>query len=274
MAVTSPTTQQQNSAPGLALLVGLPMTLMVFLFIAMPWSVQHKMHLALHGLCAQRPSHTLHFGDRGLPYDARMTGIYLGALVTIGVLVAARAHRNARTPTWTRLLILGLLSGVMAADGFNSLLEDLKLWHPYTTPNWLRLVTGMGAGIVLGFALVFLIGITLWRQPFTSRETFDDWRLLIRIMAILIALSLLFASRSGFLYWPMAITLMLATVLVLTMLSLVVIVVMRQQEFRFANLTQVGLNLPLSLIAAGLIMAALSLGRIVLERLVGGTPLQ
>src|SRR5262245_31628876 len=54
--------------------------LVVLLFLAAPWSLEHKAHAALHGLCAQRPSHSFTFGSSTLPFDARMTGIYGGFL--------------------------------------------------------------------------------------------------------------------------------------------------------------------------------------------------
>src|SRR3712207_1188597 len=51
----------------------------------------------LHGLCAQRESHSFHIGGNVLPVDARMTGIYLGAATTIGCLAASgRLHMTGR----------------------------------------------------------------------------------------------------------------------------------------------------------------------------------
>ena len=55
--------------------------------------------MALHGLCAQRPSHSLQIGGTTLPMDARMTGIYLGAAATAVVwLIAARRLRASPDP--------------------------------------------------------------------------------------------------------------------------------------------------------------------------------
>ena len=52
--------------------------LAVAAFIALPGAVDEKTQQALHGLCAQRPSHSYWLGDARLPFDARMTGIYGG----------------------------------------------------------------------------------------------------------------------------------------------------------------------------------------------------
>ena len=75
--------------------------LITLVFLALPWSIEHKAHLALHGLCAQRPSHTYTFNGRLLPFDARMTGIYSGFLVTTSVLFAER-----RAPVVPSTLVL------------------------------------------------------------------------------------------------------------------------------------------------------------------------
>src|SRR5215211_1548630 len=56
-------------------------------FFCLPWSFEHKAHAYLHGLCAQRPSHSLIMGELALPFDARMTGIYGGFLVTSSYLL-------------------------------------------------------------------------------------------------------------------------------------------------------------------------------------------
>jgi hypothetical protein len=41
------------------------------LFLAYPAALDDKARAALHGLCAQRPSHSFAFDDRLLPFDAR-----------------------------------------------------------------------------------------------------------------------------------------------------------------------------------------------------------
>src|SRR4051812_13030157 len=53
-----------------------------------PWPLAAKFHAVVHGLCAQRPSHSFALGGTNLPFDARMTGIYGGTLTTILFLLA------------------------------------------------------------------------------------------------------------------------------------------------------------------------------------------
>lgn len=182
-------------------------------------------------------------GGTALPYDARMNGIYLGALVTIvwhccgPVLTEMLCHRD-----WSRSFVLLGFGAVMALDGFNSLLADLQLWHPYETTNWMRLVTGMAAGITLGVALVFLMGTTLWRRPVMDRQTLQDWRVLVPITAVLAGFVALVVSGVGWLYLPMVFLLIGATILVLACLGLVLITILMRRDYTFDSFAGLGIN--------------------------------
>src|SRR5215218_1344378 len=77
-------------------------------FVLAPGDVASKTHLALHGLCAQRLSHSLQIGGSTLPMDARMTGIYLGAATAVIWMIAARRLRSTRVPSRSVLAVLAL----------------------------------------------------------------------------------------------------------------------------------------------------------------------
>jgi len=273
MAVT---TTRSVPEPRLSVRAGLlaALGLGLAVFVALPWSLEHKLHVALHGLCAQRPSHTYWLGDRPLPFDARMTGIYLGALTTMAVLAATGAHRYARPPSVDRIALLLALGGVMTMDGFNSFLADMGVWHPYETTNWMRLITGLGAGVVLGFGLIFLVAISLWRRPNAARQTIDSGRVLVFIGLALVPPGLLVLSGWGFLYVPVALTLLAGALLVLSALSLVVLVILRRLDYSFTTVDSLRGNLVWAVMSGGSLMVLLSIGRTVLERVAGGSPLQ
>jgi uncharacterized membrane protein len=245
----------------------------VLIFLALPWSIEHKAHMALHGLCAQQPTHTYRFGDRLLPFDSRMTGIYTGYLMTSIMLFRAGAHRWCRPPSWSRLAVLAAFGGVMAVDGFNSFVKDLELPYLYQPQNWLRLVTGMMAGIVLGFALCFLTASTVWKAVDTRRQTLERISLLPRIVLAWIPIGLAVTSGVGAFYVPLTLLLVFSAALALTSLSLVVLVILRRRDFTFAGVSSLG---GYGLGAMGLAvvaMAMLSLGRALLERALGTPPL-
>lgn len=248
-------------------------SLITLIFLALPWSVEHKAHLALHGLCAQRPSHTYTFDGRLLPFDARMEGIYSGFLVTTVVLFMSGAHRWCRPPSFSRLALIAILGGVMALDGFNSFLKDLALPYLYEPKNWLRLITGMTSGIVLGFALCFLTASSIWKVVDTRRQTLDQLRTVVLVAMLWIPIGLAIMSGWGPLYVPLTLMFIFAASLALTMLSLVVLVILRKRDFTFAGLGSLGGYGLAAVVLAVILMGLLSAGRTVLERSIGASPL-
>lgn len=244
----------------------------VLLFLAAPWSWEHKTHAALHGLCAQIPSHTFRLGDRPLPFDARMTGIYGGFVVTFGYLVAKGRHRAARLPGWIVLGLLGLLVAVMAVDGFNSLFLDLGRPHLYQPNNRLRLVTGIGTGMTLAVVFCFLFGATLWRQP-NVRARVVNGRDLALLFPLQLPFALLVLSGWGWLSYPLSLLLVLSALAVVSSLALVAIVLFRRLDYTFGNATELQPTAAIALIAGVAVMALLSGGRFLLEHLLGVSPL-
>src|SRR4051812_19374980 len=71
-----------------------------------PWPLAAKFTAIVHGLCAQRPSHSFALGGPNLPFDARMTGIYGGALTTLAFLGARGRWRSIRVPSLPLVLTL------------------------------------------------------------------------------------------------------------------------------------------------------------------------
>lgn len=242
-------------------------------FLAAPWSVEHKAHLALHGLCAQRPSHSYWVGDHRLPFDARMMGIYAGFLASGIALVAAGAHRRSRAVTIPWALVLALLIGAMAVDGFNSLLLDMRLWHPYAPSNALRAVTGAGTGVALAVALCHLVAITVWRRTDRSRFVLSRPRELAGVMSAAMAVCWLIAVAPGWLYAPVAIALMLSSLGVLATLALVFIVLLRQLDLSFEGIRELQPLLVQAVVIGIVAMATLSAGRLLAERFLGATTL-
>jgi uncharacterized membrane protein len=247
--------------------------LITLIFVALPWSIEHKAHLALHGLCAQRPSHTYTFDGRLLPFDARMEGIYSGFLITTIVLFLGGAHRWCRPPSLSRLAVIAILGGVMALDGFNSFLKDLALPYLYEPKNWLRLITGMTSGIVLGFALCFLVASSVWKIVDTRRQTLEHLRVLLLIALLWTPIGLAIMSRWGPLYVPLTLMFVFAAALALTMLSLVVLVILPKRDFTFAGVGNLGGYGLAAIALAVVLMGLLAAGRTMLERSVGASPL-
>ena len=131
-------------------------------FFFAPWSVEAKSLAVLHGLCAQRPSHSFWFGVDRLPFDARMTGIYGGFLITQFYLLLRGRFRAAGVPSIPVIVVLALFIVAMGLDGLNSTFNDMGLFTVYQPTNVLRYVTGALTGTTLAVFLWLLINNILW----------------------------------------------------------------------------------------------------------------
>ena len=232
-----------------SLLVGLSLAALCA-FLLLPGSIAAKTHLALHGICAQRPSHSLWLGGTTLPLDARMTGIYIGASVTAIWLLALGNARNTRIPPRSVQAILGLFVVLLAGDGLNALAVDLRLPHPYAPSNWLRLVTGILGGTAMGVVLIHLLAVTLWARGERSRSVVARPAVLVAPVCVALATGALAATGLPLLYAPFAIGLLVAAVGVFTVLSTVTLALLSNRAWSARSYRDVA-----ALTCAGLVVA-------------------
>jgi uncharacterized membrane protein len=240
----------------------------IVVFLLAPGAGSDKSRAVLHGLCAQTPTHSFEFGGTLLPFDGRMTGIYGGSILTIVSLIASRRVLFYGNPPLR--VVLGLAAGVglMAVDGFNSLLTDLEMWHPYESQNILRLVTGYLTGVALGVASCWLLGSSIWRLS-RDKEGVRSFRDLIFPVGLLLPYAAVVVSGWDVLLVPITFFLMTAAWITLATLMLVVVLLLFRYEDQIANTRQ--LHIP-GAIASGLalmIMLGLAGGRFWLERALG-----
>lgn len=247
--------------------------LAVLAFLAAPWSLEHKAHVALHGLCAQRPSHSLHLGDRTLPFDARMTGIYGGFLFSAIYLALRRRHRAAGIPSWPTIAVLALFVGLMAIDGFNSLVLDMDRHSFYEPDNRLRLATGLMTGVALASAIFLLFGMVLWRRPqLHQRVVVGPWEPFLMLVFVIPFAG---AALSGFswLYVPLALVLLVSATAVISAIMLTVAVMFRMADNTFEDVSQVQGYAVVSLLAGLMVIALIGGGRFLLESMTNAPPL-
>lgn len=164
--------------------------------------LQWKLYAAVHGVCAQ--VHNITLGEVQLPLCARNTGIYSAALGTILVLWVGGRGRAARLPPRGILVTLALAVVVMAVDGLNSLFVDLRWPHLYTPQNWLRTLTGIGAGTALGVLLVFMFNQALRADAERDRAVVGRWRELVAVFVLNALVWLAIYANIALAYWPVA----------------------------------------------------------------------
>lgn len=242
-------------------------------FLAAPWPFEEKAHAAMHGLCAQTPSHSFFFHGRALPFDGRMTGIYSGLLATFLILAFAGRHRRAGLPSIGACIVLVGFAAAMALDGFNSLLTDLGKWHPYTPSNEYRLLTGWMAGVAIGTVMVMLIGMTFWKRPRVDQQVIDRWWWPLVLLLPILPVRALIGTGSDLVFFPYSLLLMGSALLAFTTLVLVMTLMLLNRENSVEAFPQIAGKAAISILIAVAIILAIGGGRFWLEAAIGAPPL-
>lgn len=235
---------------------------------AAPWPLPLKLMAVVHGLCAQRPSHSFALGGTPLPFDARMTGIYGGTLLTVLFLMARGRARAVGLPPWPIVGALVLFVALMGLDGLNSTLQDFGLAYLYEPDNRLRLGTGLLMGAAVGVVLAYLLNATLWADAVPA-PLIAGWREFGGLLLLLAALFLLVLSGWGWLYLPVALALVGGAVLAVTALALVVLVLLYGRENRFQRPADLAGFATTALLIGYAVMALIAAGRFYLELALG-----
>lgn len=242
-------------------------------FVVAPWPLAQKVHAMLHGLCAQRFSHSFLLGGQALPFDARMTGIYGGFLVTFCYLAATDRVRAWGTLSRPVLAVLAIFVLALGIDGTNSTLRDLGLWYPYQPDNRLRLGTGLLTGISLAVLLCYLLATTMWRNGDWGRATVRG----VPEVGWLVVLQAPFAaailSGLGVIYTPVSLWLVIAAVVVFGSMALALLTIGRKRDQSYRSFTELQSPLAVAFALALIAIGSLAGARFLLEWWVGIPPM-
>lgn len=143
-------------------------------FAALPGTLDDKLMLALRGVCAQRPDHSLVVEGKPLALETRMYGIFLGFGLTVAAGWTAGRRRRSELPRgW---LAAALVAGIaiMGLDGLNAVFADLRLPHLYPRSNELRLATGLLCGIGMAGFIAPVVSFVFWRDR-EATPFFASW---------------------------------------------------------------------------------------------------
>lgn len=211
--------------------------LLALAFLAFPMPFAAKAHHFLHGLCAQRPSHSFVLGATVLPFDARMTGIYSGFLLAFGLVASRQRLTRAAAPGLATGLVLIAFVAIMGLDGLNALMHDVGAWHLYEPANWLRLATGVTTGITLAVALSTLLAMSTWWRPDLSRSPAGSWWQPLGLLALAAPGMLLLTRGPDWYAAPVTGFLLVSAAIVFSALAFVcgLIVTGRENSFRSAT---------------------------------------
>ncbi|MDO8674314.1 MAG: DUF2085 domain-containing protein [Dehalococcoidia bacterium] len=202
----------------LALIIVLLGIVALFLF-APPLSFEVKAKSVAYGICHQIPERSFFLAGHQLPLCARNTGIFLGALLTFGVLFVTGKGRYAGWPSKKLLLILGLFTLVMGIDGANSYLTFFPdLPHLYEPSNFLRLTTGSFHGMVMALIMFTLFNSVVWKDAI-GRPIIGSVKELGFHLAAMVGLIVVVNAQLDFLYYPIAALSALAVLVLMGMVN-------------------------------------------------------
>jgi uncharacterized membrane protein len=206
--------------------------------------------LFLSGVCHQLPEHTLFLAGVPMPFCARCTGTYLGALLALANICLKGRSRASRLPPLRVLAVLGSFVAFWAIDGLNS------YWHflsgnalLYMPSNGLRLATGLGHGLALSIVVFPLFNATLW-QSSDSRRSVASLRELSGIVLQLIVLAILLQTGAGVLLYPLLLADVCSVLLMLGMVNTMIVILLLRRENRAQSWRQATLPLGLGLVLA------------------------
>jgi uncharacterized membrane protein len=208
-------------------------------FALAPGTLPEKLLWLMGGICGLRPAHSYFAGDLQLPIEARMVGIYGGAMLTLLLAFAARRAGAPRPGSPLVLALLALFFGSMVFDGVNSTLITLGLPHLYETTNLHRIITGLLSGIAIGTVLAWLVGTTALppNAAAPSRLIRSPWELLAPL-ALCALFAVLVISEAAWVYAPVALISVGGVVAVLTLVALVALLQIRGQPGQNARMRQ------------------------------------
>ena len=181
-------------------------------------------------ICHRITSRSFVINGRPLPLCARCTGIYLGVALSFGLLLLAGRGRRTDLPPLPLLLTLVGFIGLMGIDGLNSYSHFFPNFpHVYEPQNWLRLVTGMAAGIAMGLLIFPALAQTLWRQA-DGRPVIDSARELMGVVGLGGTAVLLVLSNQPTILYVLALVSVAGVLLIVTSINAVLLLILVKRD--------------------------------------------
>lgn len=179
-------------------------------------------------VCHRLPTHSFMIFGRSLPLCARCSGIYLGIVWGFTYLASANRLYHARFPRRNHLLLLIALVAIMGVDGFNSLFHDMGR-ELYPPQNWLRLITGMGAGIAIALIVVPTFAQTAWQNLVWEPPVETQHDALILVIGAVVLILLLISGAAPIVY-VLALVSAFGVVLILSCLYAILVLLITRRD--------------------------------------------
>jgi uncharacterized membrane protein len=257
----------EQQQPWLWAFLGLSATLIGGLLLLPLGSLADRLHMVVHGVCAQ--AHYLTIGSYTLPLCARNTGIYAGFLATVLYLLALGRARAAKIPPLSIVIVLALAIVAMGIDGFNSMLLDIGGLNVYPPHNYLRVITGLGMGMAIGAFFVLMFNMSLRYDARHDQRVLRNWAEVGGMVATAMLLYGLLFWAPAWLFYPLAIFSVVGIVAVLFLANLFVVAMLSGLEGRVLRLRQLARSATFGLALTAGELAVLAWLRMIMERSLG-----
>lgn len=223
-------------------------------------------------ICHRFTDRSFNIAGRQFPLCARCSGMYLGVALTFLTLGLAGRWRRRDLPPLPLLLVLVGFVGLMAIDGLNSYSHFFPDFpHLYQPRNWLRLATGLGAGLAMGLVMFPALAQTLWQyaEPYPVIDAGRELAGLVLVAAV--AMLLLLSNQPAILY-VLALTSAAGVLIIVTAINSVLLLVLLRRDGRATSWRAVTVPLLTGLILAIAQLSAVSLLRFNLTGTITGFP--
>lgn len=224
------------------------------------------------GICHRITGRSFMIYGRQLPLCARCTGIYLGIVLAFLVLFLAGRGRRVDMPRMSILLGMLALVALMGVDGVNSYTHFFPNFpHIYEPQNWLRLATGMGAGLAMGIFVFPALAQTLWQDQ-EYKPILNNLGELILLLCLAVITVLLVLSNQSAILYVLALVSAGGVLLILTAINVVMMLTLLKRDGRMMRWRETAVPLTIALIIAIAQVSFVTLVRLNLTGTTAGFP--
>lgn len=241
---------------GVILLLGLGMLLIMAFYTIT--DIAHLTHSHVlegadwmgYAICHRITERSFTIAGRQFPLCARCTGMYLGVFLIFFLLwLSGRLHRGGMPKTAILLILFGFVA-IMGIDGINSYSHFFpNAPHLYEPRNWLRLLTGMGTGLMMGIIIAPALIQTLWKNV-SYEPIIASYREFAGVVLVALLLVLLLLSNQSAINYVLAVASTVGLLLIVMSLNVVFFLIIFRREGRAEKWQQTVLPLTIGLILA------------------------
>jgi hypothetical protein len=187
--------------------------------------------------------------------------MYLGAALTYITLFLAGRSRWSDLPPMRVLFALLVMVGLMGIDGLNSYSHFFpNAPHLYEPQNWLRLLTGLGTGIMMGAVMFPALAQTLWKRQI-YQPSIQSLRELAGMLLVTVVAWLLLLSNQPAIMFVLAVISAAGLLILLASINLVIGLIVIRKDGQMKTWRETAVPLFIGLILAIIELSLISMMR-------------